>query len=242
MLRNSTRCALILLACAAATAQENAPLSHVRARLAAGKPVRVLCYGDSISEVGRHERWHGGASKPTNNYGHLLVNKLAEASPEATFEVDFFAIGGQNTYEGLGRVLQLREYEVDLVLLAFGTNDCNHHYLLPEQTRQAMAELIAQTRRLGEHDVVVLGTGGDNPEAPFFKIRPGPIVAATAAAAKAKGARFVDIRGAILAATEDGERWADFHLNRENVHPNDAGHEVWAETIFAALQAELLRE
>ena len=209
-------------------------LPRTRQLIAEEKPVRVVLYGDSISEV--KSGWNGGASTPERNWGAVLVRRLADAYPESAFSVHHFAIGGQNSYEGLGRLNWLEPFKPDLVLVAFGANDCAHHFLQPEQTKLALSKLVAGIRERFQADVVLVSTGGDNPRKPFFRHLEETVEAQRQAAAEAK-VPFVDMRAAILAATENGTRWAEFHFNEENCHPTDQGHVVWAETALAVIQA-----
>ena len=208
-------------------------LDHTRQLIAAHKPVRVVLYGDSISEV--KEGWSGGASAPDNNWGAVLVQKLNEAHPDSEFSIRHFAIGGQNTYEGLGRLRYLKKHQPDLVLVAFGANDCNHHEISPEATKRALTELIGETEERFGADVVVVSTGGDNPQKPFFQHLEETVQAQREAASETD-VPFVNVRTAMLKATDDGDNWGEYHLNPGNCHPNDAGHEVWAKTVFEALQ------
>lgn len=220
----------------AAGRDDAAPLPRTRRLLAEKRPVRVVAYGDSISEV--KKGWSGGATSPEANWAAVLVRRLGEKHPGADVSLRHFAIGGQNTYEGLGRLDGLEAHAPDLVLVAFGANDCCHHFLDPAETGQALAALVADIRKRFEADVVVVGTGGDNPHEPFFRHLDATLAAQRAAADQA-GALFVDVREAILAATAGGDHWAGFHLGPGNCHPNDAGHAVWAEAALRAIEAVL---
>ena len=208
-------------------------------QLIAGKqPVRVVIYGDSISEV--KPGWSGGAKTPEANWGAVLVKRLGEAYPGSVFTIQRFAIGGQNSYEGLGRLDGLEAFKPDLVLVAMGANDCCYHYLVPEETKLALTTLATEIRKRFGADVVLVGTGGDNPLKPFFKHLDETLAAQRAAADDAK-VLFVDMRAAVLSATENGKRWAEFHFNESNCHPTDKGHIVWAEAALASLRATLGR-
>ena len=207
-------------------------------RIAEKQPVRVVIYGDSISEV--KPGWSGGAAGPAQNWGAQLVNRLHQKYPATEFTVTPFGIGGQNSYEGLGRLDGLAALKPDLVLVAFGANDCCHHYLLPEETQLALSTLVTAIQQRFGADVLLVGTGGDNPVQPFFHHLAETLTAQRTAATEAK-AVFVDIRHAILAATENGKRWAEYHLGAGNCHPNHAGHQIWAETVFEAICAALKR-
>jgi lysophospholipase L1-like esterase len=211
-------------------------LPRTRQLIAHKKPVRVVLYGDSISEV--KPGWNGGASAPEKNWGAALVKELGEAYPDSAFSLHHFAIGGQNSYEGLGRLDYLEPLKPDLVLVAFGANDCCYHFLVPEETRLALTTLTTEiTKRFGA-DVVLVGTGGDNPVKPFFKHLDETRQAQKEAAAEAD-VPFVDMRTAILDATDNGKRWAELHVNADNCHPTDKGHEVWAAAAMTVLQRHL---
>lgn len=229
-----------LLPAADNAAKESAmPLPRIRQLIAERKPVRVVLYGDSISEV--KKGWNGGAKTPEANWGAVLVRKLQAAYPDSAFSVHQFAIGGQNSYEGLGRLDGLEAFKPDLVLVAFGANDCCHHFLIPEETQLALATLATEIPKRFGADVILVGTGGDNPLKPFFRHLDETLEAQKDAAAEAK-VPFVDVRAAILAATEDGKRWSEFHFNADNCHPTNKGHEVWAEAAFAVVNPLLDKE
>lgn len=229
------------LACTTGSAaEENAKkkpdLSRLAERLDKGWPVTVVFFGDSISEVGRHERWHGGASKAETNWGNVLADRLREAYPRTEWTVKFFGIGGQNAYEALGRSDWLWDLSPHLVLVAFGANDCAHHELRPDQTERALTELVGKIRPRA--DVVVCGTAGNAPGVERFK-HVEETADAAKAAAEAHGAPFVDLRAAVLKATDGGETWKDLHLNATNCHPNDKGHQVWADAAYKVIQDNL---
>lgn len=211
-------------------------LPRVRRLMAAGAPVRVVVYGDSISEL--KEGWSGGATSSEANWGNLLARRLSEQIVCSKFSVSHFATGGQNSYEGLGRLDWLSPHAPDLVLVAFGANDCCHHFLEPAETKLALVTLCREIRERYNADVVVVGTAGDNPKAAFFRHLEATLDAQRQAAADT-GAPFVDVRAAMLAATDYGTRWAEFHLAQDNCHPNDKGHAVWAESTFRVLRQVL---
>ncbi|HOS42933.1 MAG TPA: SGNH/GDSL hydrolase family protein [Armatimonadota bacterium] len=214
------------------------PLPHTARLLHENTPLRVVCYGDSISEVGRSANWYGGATCREANWGIRLAGLLRAAYPGAEITVRHFGIGGQNAYEGLGRLDGLAAYTPDLVLVAFGANDTGWHPLPPEATQLALHTIAQWTTERYGADVMLMSTGGDNPLRPKHT-HVAETVQATRDAAAAAGAGYVDIRAAVLRATEHGTRWTDYHNGPQDCHPNDAGHRLWAETVFAALQAAL---
>jgi lysophospholipase L1-like esterase len=209
-----------------------APLKRTAAKLVPGGELRIVLWGDSISEVGRSPRWHGGASKPENNWGAVLAAKLREKYPGVTINVIHAGIGGQNSYEGLGRLDALWPMNPDLVFVQFGTNDTCHHRLIPDQTKQALTELC---KRIAEKaDVILVGTAGNHPDDKTFHHVDETVAASRQAAVDAK-ILFVDMQAVILNVTQNYQRWKEFHLNAANCHPNDAGHVVWADAAMKAL-------
>jgi lysophospholipase L1-like esterase len=202
------------------------------------QPLRLVMYGDSISEVGRTPSWHGGATAPERNWGAVLARRIGATYPAAAVTVQHFAIGGQNSYEGLGRLDGLRPMAPNLVLVAFGANDCGYHFLLPEETKLALVSLVRGIQQRYGADVVLCGTGGENPRQPRFR-HLAETLAAQCEAANEAGVPFVAVRDAVLNATQGGERWADYHLGVDNCHPNDAGHEVWADGAWQVIRQHL---
>jgi lysophospholipase L1-like esterase len=213
-------------------------LPRTARKLRERQPLRIVAFGDSISEVGRSATWHGGAGKPESNWAQQLGVLLRRDYPTSQIEVVNAGIGGQNSYEGLGRIDVLESLKPDLVLIEFGANDCCFHFLQPEETELALTTLANGAKlRLGA-DVMLLGTAGDNPKEPFFE-RLDETLAATRRAAGAAGVPYIDLRTPVLAATENGARWNQYHLASGNCHPNDAGHRLWAQTVHAALRQEI---
>jgi lysophospholipase L1-like esterase len=144
-------------------------LDKIRKLIQEHKPIRTTLYGDSICEVGRSPTYFGGASCAAQNWGQQLGRLLQKHYPTSPFTVTHFAIGGQNSFEGLGRLDGLAEHQPDLVLLSFGANDCGYHFLPPEATYQAQRELIGVTRGRFGADFVVIAMGGENPLFPTWR-------------------------------------------------------------------------
>ncbi len=216
-------------------------LARTAARIAAGETVKLVAYGDSISEVGRTPGYFGGASNAEMNWADQLGKLLAVAYPSARFVVEHFAIGGQNAYEGYGRADWLRPYQPDLVLVAFGANDAGWHFLPPDATFTALNGLVEWIQAVLGVDVMLLGSGGDNPRESSMQ-HFDETLAATRAAAEQRHVPYVDIRAAILDATANGERWAAYHASNQDCHPNDQGHTIWAQATFTVIQRELTNE
>ncbi len=124
------------------------------------------------------------------------------------------------------------------MLVEFGTNDGAYHPLPPEATALAVRTLVKGIMHDYGADVVVMGPGGDSPldsERPYLQ----ETIDQLRGVADETGAPFVDIRAAIIEATENGRRWSEFHPSGRNVHPNDRGHAVWAQAVFEVMRRNI---
>jgi lysophospholipase L1-like esterase len=208
--------------------------------LAAGKPVKIVAYGDSISTVRTDSTppYYGGASCIEMNWARQLGKLLSQAYPAGEFIVDNFGIGGQNAYEGLGRYKWLEPYKPDLVLLAFGTNDGAWHPIPPECTAHAIRTLVKGIGNDYKADVVVMAPVGGSPFTPAMPYL-DKTIDALRQVAQETSAPFVDVRAAMMQACEGGTTWANFHCSLEDCHPSDQGHAVWAQAVMKVLQQNI---
>jgi lysophospholipase L1-like esterase len=208
-------------------------LERTRKRIEQGEKVRIVLYGDSISEIGRTPGFFGGAKSAEMNWGEQLGRMLRQRLPRNEFEIIHFAIGGQNSYEALGRLDWLPQ-PADLVLIELGTNDCGYHPLPSDVTAFAVTALIDGLRVRHQADVAIIGMGGDNPKSPKLT-HADQTNALLQLTARLRSCPFADVRSAILTATAGGERWTDYHNGESDCHPNDAGHGIWAKVAFDSL-------
>jgi len=214
------------------------PLARCKAKLAAGAPLTVVCFGDSITEIGCAARWNpdwaGGASRPESNWGAVVVADLRKAYPRSAITLVNLGIGGENSAEGVNRLNTLAAAKPDLVLVEFGSNDCDYHEQPPEKTAAALNTILDRIRDGFMADAVVVGFGGDYPLKSTMKHRE-ETEAVLVAVAKRQNVPYADVHSAILAATANGTKWSDFHKSNTDCHPNDAGHAVWAAAVTKAL-------
>jgi len=196
-------------------------------------PVRLLCYGASISEVGRTPNYFGGASRAEMNWGQQLSRLLNEKYPHTSFTTLHYGIGGQNAYELLGR-FDWTPPDIDLLMIQVGTNDCGYHEIPPQATANAVRSLIEATRVLRQADVMMVGSAGDNPCSPVL-VHVSETLQAMRAVARENAVPIVPLREAVLVATDNGKRWAEYHDGEQGVHPNDRGMAVWASAVFQTI-------
>ncbi|HEY8665398.1 MAG TPA: SGNH/GDSL hydrolase family protein [Tepidisphaeraceae bacterium] len=202
------------------------------------QPLRIALYGDSISEVDRTPGYFGGASSFEMNWGQQLKRLLQKEYPGQEFIIQHFGAGGHNTYEALGRLDYLLPLKPDLVLIELGANDCGWHELSPAQSGVALERMIECLEFQLKCDIVILGVAGDNPAERLMKHHAETFAAQKQVAEKHQFP-FVDLLSASARATKNGERWAEYHNGRQDCHPNDKGHVVWADAVFEVLKRHL---
>lgn len=212
-------------------------LDRVRRRLKEGLPVTIVPYGDSISEFGRDPNYHGGCTSLQMNWSMQLVRLLRQAHPGGEFIVKCFGVGGHNAYEGCGRFDSMPK-DADLVLLEFGANDSGWHEIPPKSTAAALERIIECVRYHHKSDLVMLGFAGQNPLDPKGEHEEETRAAIRGVAEKC-GLPYVDLRAAVLRATDNGQKWTDYHNGSGDCHPNDRGHALWAATVFETLRREI---
>jgi lysophospholipase L1-like esterase len=191
-----------------------------------GEPVRIVCFGDSITGLYYHT---GGRL----TWSHLLEASLKEIYPQARIEIVNAGISGNTTADALRRLdadgLTLRPH---LVAAMFGMNDVAK--LESSTFRQNLVELVARVRASGAE--IVLMT--PNPVEPGDPRRPPERVA--------DYARIVREVGTELSApVADGFRrfqtamienvGAEARLMSDGIHPNLRGHALFASEVAGVI-------
>lgn len=191
-----------------------------------GEPVRIVCFGDSITGLYYHT---GGRLA----WSHLLEASLKEIYPQTQIEVVNAGVSGNTTADALRRLntdgLTLRPH---LVAAMFGMNDVAK--LEPSTFRQNLVELVARVRASGAE--IVLMT--PNPVEPGDPRRPPERVA--------DYARIVGEVGADLAVpvadahrrfqnTVTGGSGAEARLMSDGIHPNLRGHALFASEVAGVI-------
>jgi hypothetical protein len=212
-------------------------LSGAVARLDAGLPVKVVCWGDSVTTGAE-------ASSPERAFPALLADGLRAHWPSAPLDVGVIAVGGSNSAQWLG-LMELPDVfdpaevtfervagaEPDVLIVEF-VNDTGFDI---ETLGVIHKELVARVRALGCEVVLVTPhftmaemMGVDDLRTP--EVRPQPL--ALHDLAETEG----------WAVADASARWA--HLWREGIpfptmlvnginHPDDRGHRIFAEELLA---------
>ena len=123
-------------------------------KIASGKPVKIVCWGDSVT-VG------GDASSPEYRYSAVFARRLAAKYPGKPIEVETIAVGGSHSRQWLwpekfpGREgcdwQRIVEAKPDLVTLEF-VNDAG---LSGETFEQVYDEILARVKALGAELILI---------------------------------------------------------------------------------------
>lgn len=201
------------------------PLRTAGLLQAATEPVRVVCFGDSITGV----YYHTGGRRA---YPEMLEAGLRQLHPGAEVRVHNAGVSGNTTGQALARldrdVLALRPH---LVTVMFGMNDVVR--TPPAEFYANLRAIVRRCRAAGSE--VLLCTQNsvlENPERPNARLAEFTALIRTVAAEETVPladchARFEALR------RRDPLEWR--LLLSETIHPNLDGHRLFAAVIAEAL-------
>lgn len=205
---------------------QSSQLTRTGEKLRAGKTVKLIAYGDSITAGGE-------ASSVELQYPSRYADYLRQRFPKATITFENGATGGDTTREGLARLqAKVLSRSPDLVLVAFGMNDHNNvgSVLVPEFTANLIS-IVNQIKSKTGADVILLSCFPPNPDWHYGSHHMGDYAAATRKAAEATGAAYADVYGVwekVLARKDSPSL-----LNNDINHPNDFGHWLYLQALEA---------
>jgi acyl-CoA thioesterase I len=190
--------------------------------LESGQPVKIACFGDSITGI----YYHTGGRQA---WSHALGDVLKIIHPRAQLEMINAGISGNTTTHALARLKSdVLDHQPDLIVVMLGMNDVVHNTL--ETFRRNLRQIVQLT--LAHHAEVVLMT--PNAIAPDDPARI-PVRLAEYAQAVREVAQennlnlsdayqvFEDIR------VNDHHEW--MRIMSDPVHPNMRGHQLFAITV-----------
>ncbi len=200
-------------------------LKATRTKLAAGGPLTLVAFGDSITNG-------GDASLPELIFWQRWAAELGAKYPRAQIKAINGATGGDTTTRGLQR-LQEKVISVrpDVVLIGFGMNDHNRRGVpLPDYERQ-LRELVTRIRGATTAEVILFSTFPPNPQWMHGTQRMAEYAAVTARVAAELRCAYADVfnNWQAMAARKRPE---DLLANNIN-HPNDFGHWVYYRVLSA---------
>lgn len=123
----------------------------------ANEPIRLVFFGDSIcvgQGISIHKGWVPRISAMLEALGHESGRELL---------IENASVSGNTTRQALERMAyQVQSHGVDMLLIQFGMNDCNHWESdrgLPRVSKEAfranLQEIIARGRRFGAQRVIL---------------------------------------------------------------------------------------
>jgi len=220
------RILLILLACIGLLTA--APLKTAQLLAAGKEPVRIVCIGDSITGV----YYHSGGLRAYPEMLHIALQKI---HPQAQVTVRNAGISGDTTTGGLKRLERdVLAQKPHLVTIMFGMNDLVRTPVADFQNN--LREIIRRCRAIDAE--VVLCTQNSIVES---SQRPGAKLAEFTQAirdiAKAEALPVADCFAAFEAIhAQDALEWN--LLLSDPIHPNMAGHKLFAETIAQTITGQ----
>lgn len=193
----------------------------VRNKLLSGEPVKVVCFGDSVTGV----YYHSGSRRA---YTDMLGIALRRASGNANVEMINAGISGHTTVNALSRIdRDVLAHKPDLVTVMFGLNDMTRVSL--EDYKTNLKTIIEKCRGIGAE--VVLATPNN--------------VINTSSRPTDKLVKYCDVAREV--AQEAGVPVCDTYqqlsgvrshdpfdwrlLMSDSIHPNMAGHKSIAERL-----------
>lgn len=203
--------------------------SAVVARLEAGRPVTIVCFGDSLTGVYYHTGGHRA-------WPDLLGAGLRELYPTAALTVINAGVSGNTTGQALARMqTDVIAHHPDLAIVMFSLNDMVRGKG-PDEFRSNLKLIIGRAR--AAHIEVVLMTPntilpGDPDRLPQ---RVGDYVQIMREVANAEGVALADAyRGFEAVRAADERSWQE--LMSQAIHPNLFGDVLFAESAISTLTA-----
>ncbi|WP_339728362.1 GDSL-type esterase/lipase family protein [uncultured Gimesia sp.] len=194
-------------------------------KLNSAKPVKIVCFGDSVTGV----YYHTGSRRA---YTDMLGIALKQAVPVADLTMVNAGISGHTTVNALARIdRDVLKQHSDLVTVMFGLNDMTRVPL--KQFRENLHKIIQQCRGIGAE--VLLCT----PNAVITtKSRPAEKLAQYCKVIREVGREMqvpVCDNNKELNALRDQDALAWRLMMSDEIHPNMAGHKKMAELIAESI-------
>ncbi len=216
---------LILFLCCCANLLAAAPLKTAALLAAGNESVCIVCIGDSITGV----YYHSGGRRA---YPEMLQLALQQLYPQSQLSVHNAGISGDTTTGGLKRLERdVLAYKPHLVTIMFGMNDLVGTPV--DVFKKNLREMIARCRSSGAE--VVLCTQNsivETPQRPFARL--AEFRNAIREVAKDEALVVADCFATFEAVhAADAAEWN--LLLSDTIHPNMAGHKLFAETLAQAI-------
>ena len=214
---------------AAAPPTDSRPVLRAVQLLESGQPVRIVCFGDSVTGV----YYHTGNRRA---WCDLVGLSLRQIYPGAHPEMINAGVSGNSTADGLRRMdTDVLRDQPQLVIAMFGLNDVVR--VPPEVFRANLRQIVQRSRAAGAEVILMtpnLVSDGD-PARTLAK------VAAFAQITREVGRELqVPVTDTIRAfeSVQASDRRAWIRLMSDAIHPNMRGHRLIAEEVTCTLTGQ----
>ena len=217
---------LFLLTCVSVLSA--APIKTAQLLAVGKEPVRIVCIGDSITGV----YYHSGGLRA---YPEMLQIALQKNHPQAQIVVRNAGISGDTTTGGLKRLERdVLAHKPHLVTVMFGMNDLVRTPVADFQNN--LREIIRRCHAIDAE--VILCTQNSIVESPQrSRAKLAEFTQAIRDIAKAESIAVADCFAAFDAVhSKDALEWN--LLLSDPIHPNMAGHKLFAETIAQTITGQ----
>jgi lysophospholipase L1-like esterase len=190
--------------------------------LEAGQPVRIVCFGDSITGV----YYHTGGRRA---WCELLGIALNRIYPNARAEMINAGISGNNTAAALKRMeTDVLSHNPQLVVVMFCMNDVAG--LTPGAFQANLAEIVRRSRDRGA-EVILMTPNSIYPDDP--RRPPSKVVQYVEIVRQVGSELSVPLADCFRAYEDirDIDRRAWVQLMSDTLHPNMRGHKLFAEEV-----------
>ncbi len=221
----------------AATETTPGRIPKTMAKIRAGAPVKVVCWGDSVTAG-------GDASSPATRYPAVFEKRLKAKFPEAAIAVETVAVGGSNSRQWLWpdrfpgrpgcqwqRIVAARP---DLVTIEF----VNDAYMTAEQVDEVYGESLRRLEPL-EAEVILITPHFTMPSMMGFRSLREPerrrYVLALRGFAAARGLALADASARWEHLWKEGIPYVTLLRNGIN-HPDDRGHALFADELMRCFE------
>jgi len=201
-----------------------ATFAGVLEKMRSGRPVRILCAGDSITA--------GAGVAGGKRYWELLQQQLRDEFDNERITVEGWGIGGATMLDALPWVRwMLGSDPPDLVTVMYGTNDCSCYP--PEYFRRCLEAFLDRIATASAGRTAVLPFATLPGKGDYFT-KTDPYAEVVREVMRRRGQPFFDLSRAFKAKPE-----SDFAACfADGVHLNAAGHLFVAGAVEAFLTAE----
>jgi lysophospholipase L1-like esterase len=209
-------------------------LPHTLAKLENKQPLAISLLGDSISTGCNASGWANAVPPFQPPYQNLLVMNL-EAVYGGKVTLKNEAVGGTGTEWGVATIGKVAAVEPDLVILAFGMNDCPGG-VTPARYRanlKAMMDAVRQKKPTAEFILVATMLGNTDWTALYNHRELFVQYRDALASLCGRGIVLADMTSVWAELFKHKKNW-DMTGNGVN-HPNDFGHRIYAQVLSTLL-------